>query len=595
MNKMENAVQKIPDFIETFVWCLSLSWNASPIYTTFRVLAELAKPVLIILVSFLGKNIIDILARADSSSRESLLFLLFMLFAMTILRAAISKLAQYAQDVHDELVQNDISLFIINRSLDADLEYFDNPSYHDKLRAMNRDAYSMSNMIWNAISAVSSAVSFIGIFVVICNLNYLYGLSMIAAVFPTSFMISKYTRKLHKLRLEQTNADRRLSYSQAVSMMKQFAQGFRLFGTGSVLMQRYEETWAAMFVNKRKLIKHRSLVVGILECLPEIVVCLIGVDIALKVLAGNATVGDYSLYTGLIGQLWMATSALFTSFIRLYDDQVKIENFRSVDRFVNKVKDDGDLVLASVESIEFCSVVFSYPGNPYPTIDDVSFRLHKEQNGSGKSTLIKLLLRMYDPDSGYIKINDCDIKRYTLKSLRSNFSVYFQEMVNFSFSLRDNFLLTDKERPAGDSDIESALKAAGCDDYFSVLANGYDTGITRYFDIDGVELSGGQHQKLALARVLFRQHSALVLDEPSSSLDPKAEHDFFEVLREVTEGKMTIFTSHRLSNIFLADRIIVLERGRIIEDGSQTELLRNKQRFSELYEYQHSRFVSVKD
>jgi ABC-type multidrug transport system fused ATPase/permease subunit len=274
---------------------------------------------------------------------------------------------------------------------------------------------------------------------------------------------------------------------------------------------------------------------------------------------------------------------------------MKLDNFRSIGDFKNIVSDNGKLMLESVDSIEFLNVSFTYPGAKNKALDELSINFQKREkiaivglNGAGKSTFIKLLLRLYEPDAGRIFINGTDIKEYTLESIRGNFSVYFQEMRNLCFSLRDNFIYTDDR--IFESEIEEASKyaidAAGGSDILDKCTNGLDTGITRYFSEDGIELSIGQHQKLALARALYRRNTVLILDEPSSNLDPKAEHEVFEKLKEITYGKMTIFTSHRLTNTYLADRIIVLEKGQVIEDGTQSELLANKQRFAELYKYQ---------
>jgi len=231
-------------------------------------------------------------------------------------------------------------------------------------------------------------------------------------------------------------------------------------------------------------------------------------------------------------------------------------------------------------------------------LDGVSFILKKEQkvafvglNGSGKTTLIKLLLRMYDPESGVIRVNSIDSKEYTLSDLRLNFSVFFQEMRNYSFTLRENFSFVSEEQEYDDAAAEMALRNAYCDDIISMARKGLDTALTRFFDQEGIELSGGQHQKLALARTFFREHTALILDEPSSNLDPIAEQKVFESLESITSNKMTIFTSHRLSNVSLADRIIVLENGRVIEDGTQDELMKNNHRYAEMFKYQQERYM----
>lgn len=175
--------------------------------------------------------------------------------------------------------------------------------------------------------------------------------------------------------------------------------------------------------------------------------------------------------------------------------------------------------------------------------------------------------------------------------MRANFSVYFQDMRNYSFTLRDNLTIADEAQKNVEEAAAAALRNSCCEDILKQADRGLDTNLTRFFAPDGIELSGGQQQKLALARAFYRRHTALILDEPSSNLDPRAEKEIFQALQKLTQGKMTIFTSHRLSNVFLADRIIVLERGMIVEDGSQEELLRNKQRYAELFRYQQEKYL----
>jgi len=218
---------------------------------------------------------------------------------------------------------------------------------------------------------------------------------------------------------------------------------------------------------------------------------------------------------------------------------------------------------------------------------------------------------MYEPDTGTILINGIDIKEYKLTELRATFSVYFQEMQNLSLTLKENFTITEPPSPKDaeiptsfikyrssltpakvESRIEMALTSAFIEEILPNKANGFEANLTRLFDSEGIELSFGQHQKLAIARTLYRKHSALILDEPSSSLDPKAEHAIFKSLEAITDGKMTIFTSHRLSNVALADRILVLEKGQLIEDGTHEELLSKKQRYAELFHYQKAKYES---
>ena len=602
MKHMRNIEKGLHSFLSTVAWCLSFSWKSSKLYTILRIAADIVTPLLTIITAFVIKHLIDLLAGdwAVEDTQRTLLLLFAGLLVIALVRLISQKVTEYSQAMQDDILNGKISLEMMRRALSADLEFFDNPAYYDKLQVATRDSMAVPHILWNALSCISSSVSFTGAFIVLYQANPLYGVVMMAAAIPASIAAAKYTKLLYILSLEQINEHRQMYYCQYVASEKAFAQDMRLFGAGGRLRKRYRRIWSALFIKRRGMTRKRSILTGLLECLPEAVVIFIGVEIAFGVLEGRNTVGDYALFTGLAGQLWASISMFSQSSLQIYDNKLKIENIKQLDTFQNRVIDTGTKNLSQVQSITFETVSFTYPGAPVQALSEISFSLHKDEkvvlvglNGSGKSTLIKLLLRMYEPDTGVIRINGLDIKEYKLHELRANFSVYFQEMQNYHFSLRENFSIADEGEADAkiDSLVKKAISAAYGDDILEKAKAGLDTSLTRQFDLDGIELSGGQHQKLALARTLYRKHTALILDEPSSNLDPKAEHEIFKALKSLTDGKMTIFTSHRLSNVTLADRILVLEKGRLVEDGTQEELLKNKQRYAELFQLQQEKYT----
>jgi len=598
---MKGRISGLASFSATVKWCLALSWKTSIFYTLVRIAADIVTPLLAIFAAFVGKYLIDLISGSWQVDRAERVLAVFIavLFAIALVRMVGAKATQYAQAMQSEKINAFISMDMMNRSLSADLEFFDNPDYYDRLRSATQDSMSVSYILWNVLSCMSAAVSFVGAFVILLGANPLYGIIMMAAAIPASIAAAKYTKLLYMLSLEQINENRQLGYVQFLSSERAYAQDVRLFNAGARLKERYRRIWDALFIKRKTVTRKRSILSALLECMPEGVVVGIGAHIAYRALSGYATVGDYVLFTGLAAQLWGAMHMFSSSALQIYDNKLKIENIKKLDTFENKIQDTGTLHLTKVESIAFENVTFIYPGTTKPAVQDVTFHLaNKEKtvlvgvNGSGKSTLIKLLLRMYNPNEGRILINGHDIKEYKLEALRANFSVYFQEMHNYSFSLRENFTIADKS--GTDQHAEEMLQAAHGQDILNKAAAGMDTPLTRHFDPSGLELSGGQHQKISLARALFRTHTMLILDEPSSNLDPKAEHEVFQSLVTLTQDKLTLFTSHRLSNIALANKIIVMENGRIIEAGTQAELLANKHRFAELFAYQKEKFETTK-
>lgn len=594
---------KITEFFKTIKYCLLFSWETSAVYTIFRVISSILPSMLTIILSYIGKDILDTFTKESSEIyRNRFLQLMGLFLLINVVIALMRNVTQYIQSVHSDILNAKLSQNILHKSLNADLEYFDNAEYHDALVLATGNIYAVTEMVWQTVQAISNGITAIGVFCILCSQNWMYGVLTAAASIPSAAASIRYTKEIYQLDVEQINNERKKSYIQAIATEKEYAASLRLYDTADLLTARYRQLWKMTFDRKKKTLCSRSLVTGVLNCLPEVVTVLVGADIGFDIFAGKLTISFYSLYTGLVSQLWSNLYILTNSVIAIYDNQLKIQSVQKLDSYENHIKDTGKKELKRVGMITFKNVCFSYPETGISVLKNVSFTINDGEkialiglNGSGKSTVIKLLLRFYEPDSGMIMINGENIRSYSLKSLRENFAVYFQEEPNYSFSLKENVTISDPQQKGNNRDQKiNSLLEKFAPDVLKKASAGLDTEIMRLLSSDGMELSGGQHQKIALSRTFYRKHTALILDEPSASLDPEAEHQLFSVLEKEAKGKTTLYVSHRLSNVRLADRIIVLENGKVIESGNHEELLQKNSRYKQLLQYQNKRFTGEK-
>ncbi len=589
--------EKIKEFGGNVGYCLRLSWQTSPLYTFLRIVSTVVPSMLAVVLSYIGKDVLDVLTSGDSQlQRQRFVFLLGMMLIVNVSLVIMRNISQYVQVVHADILNAKLSQKIMEKTLGMDLEYFDNSEYYDSLVLATQNVHAIMETIWHILQMLAAIVTVVTVLVILCLQNWLYGVISLVASVPAAMASIWYTKALYDLDVEQINNERKKAYIQAITPEKNYAVNLRLYDATSFLMKKHKDLWKLTFAKRKTALRTRGILTGMLNCLPEISMIIIALDIGKNIFLDRMTIGAYSLYTGLVGQLCGNFYSLTTSLVSVYDNQLKIQSIRKLDGFHNRILDEGEEELKDIQNIEFRDVCFSYPGTDVLVLKNICFSVEKGEhialvgvNGSGKSTIIKLLLRFYEPDFGQIAINGRNICEYTLQSLRKAFSVYFQEEPNYCFSLRENITISDTEQPSDDLDERVCeLLKRFAPDVLKKAAYGLDTQLMRSLSSDGMELSGGQHQKVALVRSFYRRHTCLVLDEPSASLDPEAEYRLFAALKKEAMTT-TIFTSHRLSNTRLADRIIIIEHGEIVETGTHQDLLGKDSRYKQLFEYQNTR------
>lgn len=589
--------EKIKEFGENVSYCLRLSWQTSPLYTFLRIVSTIVPSMLTVALSYIGKYILDVLTSDGSEiQRQRFVLLLGMMLIVNVLLIIMRNVSQYVQVVHADILNAKLSQRIMEKTLGMDLEYFDNSEYYDALILATQNVHAIMETIWHILQMLATIVTVFIVLIILCLQNWTYGVISLITSVPAAIASIRYTKAIYDLDVEQINNERKKAYIQAITSEKHYAVNLRLYDVTSFLMKKYKDLWKLTFTKRTAALRTRGILTGVLNCLPEISMIIIALDIGKNIFQNQMTIGAYSLYTGLVGQLCSNFYSLTTSIVSVYDNQLKIQSIRKLDGFHNRIQDKGHEELRAIQNIEFHNVCFSYPGTDTLVLKNICFSVEKGAhialvgiNGSGKSTIIKLLLRFYEPDSGRIAINGKNICEYTLQSLRKAFSVYFQEEPNYCFSLRENITISDMEQPSDNLDERVCeLLKRFAPDVLKKAAHGLDTQLMRSLSFDGMELSGGQHQKVALVRSFYRQHTCLILDEPSASLDPEAEYLLFAALKKEAMTT-TIFTSHRLANTRLADRIIMIEHGEIVETGAHQDLLDKDSRYKQLFEYQNTR------
>ena len=584
---------KLTMFLSSLRYCFTLLWTSSPFYTFMRLFGKGVSPFAAIALSFVTKYILDLLVSAsDDKKSKQLLILTALMLLITVSSTLLQKLTSYAESMQNEMLQRYIQIDLMEKAVTADLELFDNPQKSDKFASVTNDSFAVTYLVWNALDFVGGCVGLIGVFMILCSRNPLYGVLVGLASVPSAFATRAYTKIVYQFDLTQVNQVRRKNYLFDLATSNRFAANIRFYNLGSMLKQRYTSIWKCIYGQKRRLIRKRMMITSLLQLLPDFLVALILLDIGYQVLSQHCTVGDYSLYSGLLSQLIGGIFLCVEYGGQIVENRLKLENVSSFDKIPRSIT-DGELPIQQIDSVEFRQVSFTYPGTERKVLDGVSFKLRQSErvalvglNGAGKSTIMKLLMRFYDVTEGSIRINGRDIREYRLDELRNCFSIYLQNDTLFGFSIQENVRLNSGREDS----IWSALELSGADTIARNAPRKTETSITRQFDEDGIELSEGQKQKLALARTFYRNCSFVILDEPSSSLDPEAEDKVLHSLEQFSQGKLALFTSHRLTNVSIADRIIVLEDGRIVEEGTREELLRQSGRFAELYTYQAEKF-----
>lgn len=587
--------QNVRQFLKAIFFCVKVSWNASKMYFVCRVFIALCNVYFPMLTLFLNRRLVDNLVNLTEASIVTVLTLLCSTLLINASLRVLGRVGQYVQSIHNELVRQKVQTELISKSSSLDVDFFDSPEYLNNLQAVQIDSVALQNMTWSILTCISNLVSLISAVILITRENRLYALLIIVADIPFALVSQKFARDLYKWRVDHLSQERQLSYIQGITTNRKHIYDVRIFGLKDFFIKKYSAIWEILLKDKKRVLKRQNLSLGIVSVLPELCVLAVSIHIIFDILIGDKSLGDLTLISGLMSTLTSSMLSFASSISSIYSDKLRIEEIRNFYNIPQSVVDSGTHVLDSINSIEFRNVSFKYPNSSKYVIENISFFINKGdkvclvgKNGSGKSTIIKLMLRFYDVSTGKILINSRSITEYKLASLRNAFTALFQQYDIFSYSLRENIAISDLKKSCdADSEIISALERVGASELLAKCNYNLDIPISKQFDINGFEVSGGEAQKIALARSIYRNRSAIIFDEPTAAIDPLAEKQFFSNIIQCFEEQILIYTTHRMASVHIATKILVVDHGQLVENGTHEELLSKNGIYAELYNAQH--------
>jgi len=432
----------------------------------------------------------------------------------------------------------------------------------------------------------------------ILTLHWTLAVLLLVANIPGIWLRLYYADILYNFQRTQTPEARKSAYFNWLLTGDRPSRELRLFGLGNYFISLFKKSFLKQKEEEINIIRRRTVIELISNLFKASALLITLLFIARQTINGKLSLGQMAMFLLAFRQGMMYVKDLFGAMAGLYEDGLFIGDTFEFLNLKESVTAAEPIVAPSPlkKNIVVENLSFTYPGNNFTTISNVSFEIKKGEiialvgpNGAGKSTLVRLLCRLYDPDSGNVKYDGNNIRNIDPQEYRKLFSVVFQDFMLYNLSAGDNIRMGNIDEINPESGIKSSAESTGVHELINNLPNGYDTVIGNLFD-DSRELSWGEWQKIALARALFRDAPVLILDEPSSALDADTEYDIFSRFREIVKGRTSILISHRFTNVSLADRIIVLDKGSIAETGTHDELMKRGGIYFTMFSKQSSRF-----
>ena len=571
---------------------LRLVWRSSPLGSVALGLLTLVASVIPLAIAYVGKEIMDsVVARSHAATLRWVLIELAAVAAQALVQRALG----LVRSLLGARLGLDINALILEKALTLELRHFEDAEFYDRLTRARREASSRPlSVVTETFQLLQNAITLAGYAALLFRFSGLAVLGLLAAAVPATIVEMRFSSTAFRMRNWRSPEARRLNYLEYVLANDDHAKEVKLFGLGPVLLDRFKVLGETFYDEDRRLSIRRAGWAYALSLLGTAAFYGAYASMALAAAAGALTLGNMVLYIAAFRQGQQAFQSILAAIGGMYEDNLDMSNLF---QYLSIEPDPPPPALAlpavPEQGIRFERVGFRYPGKETWALRGIDLFIPAGQrlalvghNGAGKTTFIKLLTRLYEPTEGRILLDGRDLRAWDPEALRRRIGVVFQDFNQYQLKLRENVGLGSVDHRDDEARVLRAVERGGAEQVVANVAGGLDAQLGRWFK-DGAELSGGQWQKVALARAFMREEAdILVLDEPTAALDAEAEHAVFERFQALAEGRTTILISHRFPTVRMADRILVIEGGQVLEEGGHAELVARGGRYAQLFSLQ---------